>query len=802
MFSFLSKLTSESPKKETDKQQKPTVVAATAETEEVTDKSVKVVDTTSVAVTTSKGTDKAEATQTTVAEHAAKTVEEEKAQQEPKAKSEAAKSNDVVKPTVVKEAEKSTDVPKADDSSEVKKDEKATEEPKKEEKATEQPKKEEKATEVKSPAKSSSGKKNKKGKKSAETSPSKSDEELEKENKELKQKIEDLTQKYEQQHAEFSQKKSEQKQLVGVIAQLYQLTLGIDGTATSESPKQQGKNSSPKVGASKKERKVAKQQQKSSSSSSSPIAEKQQHAAASSTSSNNRNIAGFVNRPAQEQGLQQLIAEAKAHQAQLKKKQSSNGTESSTTEPDAESVRARLRSATTKKDIEDAISDAKKLNMTYEASLGVEATGQRIFCPEQIEIPQQLHEVLKDMTKEVVVWFGEGDNGVDNTVESSWKVEGKSGYWLSWRDSKQELLGQLLEGNEHVENVIDKPDVAKLAREDELLEQIEALESGQDRHVEEANGNGGESEGCSSTAKGDSEVATGEGGQTRRSKIKSIKKKLHDIDKLVEAAEGGKALTEQQKQKISRRPELETELSILHSAAAASVTVKDTPAATVEGPKMDNKVIAANEGNDEDEDGGEWIPSDPKLRRARKRKTSFEIGRSTLSEKVCRVIRQPPDGSCLFHALGYWLNKPQHIIRKQISGFLRHNASTVKLNGLTLEEWIKVESNSRTLSHYCNNLLKDNTWGGEIELVATSMLYNCDVYVWQHENAPKSQTGKYVLCYKFHAPPVSEKYTTNRYAGRDDRREAEEEPITCHVLFDGKKHYNVLVLDEKYCLLK
>ncbi|EER12134.1 hypothetical protein Pmar_PMAR019241 [Perkinsus marinus ATCC 50983] len=33
---------------------------------------------------------------------------------------------------------------------------------------------------------------------------------------------------------------------------------------------------------------------------------------------------------------------------------------------------------------------------------GVEATGERIFCPEQIQIPQQLHEVLKDLTKEVI----------------------------------------------------------------------------------------------------------------------------------------------------------------------------------------------------------------------------------------------------------------------------------------------------------------------------------------------------------------------------------------------------------------
>ncbi|KAF4732568.1 hypothetical protein FOZ62_024364, partial [Perkinsus olseni] len=463
---------------------------------------------------------------------------------------------------------------------------------------------------------------------------------------------------------------------------------------------------------------------------------------------------------------------------------------------------------------------------------GVEATGERIFCPEQIQIPQQLHEVLKDLTKEVVRSNPVGPEKVSEKEAQvriykfaikfcQQKLEAISGQAAAPSESNAGVrnlnkklrevrsMRNKIESGELREELLTDSQRAKLAREQDLLEQIEALQHAeaescssnepQSVEEEEAHGlqpNGVESEQKTTTSMENESADEPTPGQTRRVKIRSIKKKLHDIAKLVEASENGKALTEQQRQKIARRPELEAQLEALHKEAeagagsAASAAADVSSSADDRAPQVnDTTPNEATKGDDDDVDdeGGEWIPSDRKVRRAMKRKTSFEIGRSTLSEKVCRVIRQPPDGSCLFHALGYWLNKPQHVIRRQLSGFLRHNASTVKLNGLTLEEWIKAESNSRTLEHYCNNLLRDNTWGGEIELVATSMVYNCDVYVWQHEDAPKSQTGKYVLCYKFHAPPVTRDVPPRR---NNDKRDAEE-PVTCHILFDGRKHYNV-----------
>ncbi|KAF4732229.1 hypothetical protein FOZ63_016770, partial [Perkinsus olseni] len=135
---------------------------------------------------------------------------------------------------------------------------------------------------------------------------------------------------------------------------------GIDSnTPKAESPKQR-KSSSPKAQSSPTNKKIHKAQRK-------PVVEKQ----AVSPSSNNadKNSTTFSSRRHQEQNLQQLIAEAKAHQAELKSKRS-NETNVSGAGPDPESVRARLRTATTKKEVEDAISDAKKLNMTYESSLG------------------------------------------------------------------------------------------------------------------------------------------------------------------------------------------------------------------------------------------------------------------------------------------------------------------------------------------------------------------------------------------------------------------------------------------------
>ncbi|EER12135.1 merozoite surface protein, putative [Perkinsus marinus ATCC 50983] len=386
MFSFLSKLTTDSPKKEAAEES--TVAVA----EEVTGTGVEV---TSVTVTKveeePKGTSETNAATGSV-EPVASAVEESNGAKVADGESDeaaVAKKEDALRSTSEgkdEEKKKSAEsgVPEVSQAKVTSTENKTTTEmgtpeaTKESSTPTEVEKEEASASREnvteKSPKetpKSTSGNKKNKGKKSVENSPSKNGEDLEKENEELKKRISDLTKRYEEQHSEFAQKRSEQKQLVSVITQLYQLTMGIDSnTPTTEFPKQRN-SSSPKTQSSSTDKKGRKTQRSPGSAgpSSSALTKGDKAAVSPSSNATDKKSAASAYRRSQERSLQQLIAEAKARQAQLKSKRKSESSVVASG-PNPESVREQLRVATTKKEVEDAINDAKKLNMTYELSLG------------------------------------------------------------------------------------------------------------------------------------------------------------------------------------------------------------------------------------------------------------------------------------------------------------------------------------------------------------------------------------------------------------------------------------------------
>lgn len=134
--------------------------------------------------------------------------------------------------------------------------------------------------------------------------------------------------------------------------------------------------------------------------------------------------------------------------------------------------------------------------------------------------------------------------------------------------------------------------------------------------------------------------------------------------------------------------------------------------------------------------------------------------------KSARVVRQPGDGSCLFHSLAHGLQGmvSGQNLRREIAGFVQQNPS-LKIAGDTLEDWVRWDANS-SLGEYCRRIAVSG-WGGGIEMAACSCLKNVNIHVY--ENASRAEF-KRISC--FDAPNAAK---------------------TIHVLYQGGVHYDALV---------
>lgn len=140
--------------------------------------------------------------------------------------------------------------------------------------------------------------------------------------------------------------------------------------------------------------------------------------------------------------------------------------------------------------------------------------------------------------------------------------------------------------------------------------------------------------------------------------------------------------------------------------------------------------------------------------------------------KSARVVRQPGDGSCLFHSLAHGLNSPSSAsgLRREIAGFVQQNPS-LEIAGDTLEEWVRWDANS-TVAEYARRMAVSG-WGGGIEMAACSLLKNVNVHVYEslsRRGGSCSNDFKRISC--FDSPNASR---------------------TVHVLYQGGVHYDALV---------
>lgn len=135
--------------------------------------------------------------------------------------------------------------------------------------------------------------------------------------------------------------------------------------------------------------------------------------------------------------------------------------------------------------------------------------------------------------------------------------------------------------------------------------------------------------------------------------------------------------------------------------------------------------------------------------------------------KSARVVRQPGDGSCLFHSLAYGYGRgTARSVRKEIAAFIAKNPS-LEIADSPLSDWVKWESGSSVRSYASR--MSTGGWGGGIEMAAFSRLKSINIHVYESRRF----SGGYKRISCFNAGGTGGK--------------------TVHVLYGGRVHYDALV---------
>ncbi|CAE7224827.1 L [Symbiodinium necroappetens] len=129
-----------------------------------------------------------------------------------------------------------------------------------------------------------------------------------------------------------------------------------------------------------------------------------------------------------------------------------------------------------------------------------------------------------------------------------------------------------------------------------------------------------------------------------------------------------------------------------------------------------------------------------------------------------RVVRQPGDGSCLFHALAFGLGGTSARHLREEAAQLIERQPQSQIIGTALQDWVKMDS-GRTVGGYVNQLRR-GAWGGGIELAVLAKSRKVMVEVYE------ARKGGFARIAKF-----------------GEGRKAVQ------VLYQGRLHYDALLLN-------
>ena len=136
-----------------------------------------------------------------------------------------------------------------------------------------------------------------------------------------------------------------------------------------------------------------------------------------------------------------------------------------------------------------------------------------------------------------------------------------------------------------------------------------------------------------------------------------------------------------------------------------------------------------------------------------------------------RVIRQPGDGSCLFHSLSYGLKDGSNAtsLRADICRYISANPQ-MKISDTPISDWVKWDSGSG-IPDYVRKMSR-GAWGGGIEMAVVTKIRNVNVHVYE-----KTYTGSF-----------------KRISAFDLSEHPENRPVV-RVLYCGGVHYGQLVMN-------
>jgi hypothetical protein len=135
--------------------------------------------------------------------------------------------------------------------------------------------------------------------------------------------------------------------------------------------------------------------------------------------------------------------------------------------------------------------------------------------------------------------------------------------------------------------------------------------------------------------------------------------------------------------------------------------------------------------------------------------------------KSARIVRQPGDGTCLFHSLHYGLTGESAeglALRRDICAFMRSHPD-IEIGDNTLKDWVSYE-NGTDVSTYARNM-SGSSWGGGIEMATFAKMKNVNVHVFE------SCRQGYKCISAFDMENASK---------------------TVNVLYQGRAHYDAMVL--------
>ena len=132
-----------------------------------------------------------------------------------------------------------------------------------------------------------------------------------------------------------------------------------------------------------------------------------------------------------------------------------------------------------------------------------------------------------------------------------------------------------------------------------------------------------------------------------------------------------------------------------------------------------------------------------------------------------KLVKQPADGSCLFHSLCVGLaNRDAEGLRRELARFVAQNPH-VEISGDTIEEWVRWDANT-SCELYARRMERSG-WDGGIEMAVCSLLKKVNVHVYERY---ERSHGDFLRISCFDDPEARK---------------------TVHVLYQGEVHFDALL---------